>query len=282
MMTNTRMVRRNARLILGASIGAGVAAAVVRIHSAVRERNVERMLEKARPTRPFRPELLTDLPVAARRYLLHAIQPGTVLKTTVRLRLDGQMRPREGASRTHLTAEEVLNPFQGLIWKARLKVGPVPIRVTDTYLQGRGSLRVRILDLLPVRIERGPEIARSSRHRAVAESVWIPSILLPSSRVRWSEIDEYRATATVSTDREDVPITLTVDDAGSLKRLDMMRYGNVGVPQWQLIPYGFEVKEERTFGGYTIPSTIRGGWWYGTDRYRDEDAADFNVLYADY
>ncbi|MEX0822043.1 MAG: hypothetical protein WD021_07845 [Rhodothermales bacterium] len=47
-------------------------------------------------------------------------------------------------------------------------------------------------------------------------------------------------------------------------------------------PYGFEVEEERTFGGYTIPSRIRGGWWYGTDRFRDEDAAEFNVLHAAY
>jgi hypothetical protein len=61
-----------------------------------------------------------------------------------------------------------------------------------------------------------------------------------------------------------------------------MRYGKDGVDAWQLIPYGFSVDEERFFGGYTIPSVIWGGWWYGTDDYDPDTAAGFEVLEAEF
>ena len=35
------------------------------------------------------------------------------------------------------------------------------------------------------------------------------------------------------------------------------------------IPFGGEVLEEETFGGFTIPSQISAGWWFGTDKYFD-------------
>ena len=64
--------------------------------------------------------------------------------------------------------------------------------------------------------------------------------------------------------------------------LTMQRYGNVGVPRWQHIPYGFSMEEEATFGGYTIPSKIRGGWWFGTERYDPEAASTFEIVDAVY
>jgi hypothetical protein len=32
------------------------------------------------------------------------------------------------------------------------------------------------------------------------------------------------------------------------------------------------VEAERTFGGVTIPATLRAGWWWGTDR---QDEGEF-------
>jgi hypothetical protein len=37
--------------------------------------------------------------------------------------------------------------------------------------------------------------------------------------------------------------------------------------EYAAIPFGVKALEEATFAGYTIPSHIRGGWWYGTPRY---------------
>ena len=40
---------------------------------------------------------------------------------------------------------------------------------------------------------------------------------------------------------------------------------------YQYIPFGrpYDPSAERTFGGYTIPTQIRAGWWYGTPQYRE-------------
>lgn len=58
------------------------------------------------------------------------------------------------------------------------------------------------------------------------------------------------------------------------------RWGDVGVPDYRLIPYGFAVEEEATFEVVTIPSRLRGGWWYGTDRFDEAAAATFAVTDA--
>ncbi len=35
------------------------------------------------------------------------------------------------------------------------------------------------------------------------------------------------------------------------------------------IPFGGEFQAERTFAGFTIPSQMSLGWWFGTDRYSE-------------
>jgi hypothetical protein len=54
---------------------------------------------------------------------------------------------------------------------------------------------------------------------------------------------------------------------GSLESAAMERWGNL-TPDGHCaaIPFGVSILAERTFGGYTVPSGVRVGWWYGTDR----------------
>jgi hypothetical protein len=68
-------------------------------------------------------------------------------------------------------------------------------------------------------------------------------------------------------DGESVDLHLALHPDGGVREISMRRYGNVGTPDWDLIPYGFATESESEFGGYTIPPRVRGGWWYGTDRY---------------
>ena len=39
---------------------------------------------------------------------------------------------------------------------------------------------------------------------------------------------------------------------------------------WRALPFGGHLEGERTFGGLTVPTRVRGGWWFGDDRYDDE------------
>lgn len=126
----------------------------------------------------------------------------------------------------------------------------------------------------------GPDVTRSARHRLAIESVWLPSSLLPAENVRWEAIDDVRALVVVTIDGEPIPLTLTVDDAGRLPEVTMLRHGDVGVPAWQPVPYGVSVEAEASFGGYTVPTQVRGGWWHGSERYTPSDASVFRVRAA--
>lgn len=226
--------------------------------------------------------MVDGLPPPARRYLQHAIAPGTPLARTVELVQRGSMLPKPGGARVELSAHEVLTPERGFVWRARLRMGPIPVRVVDHYLDGEGGVRVELFGGIPLQSESGADVARSSRGRTLGEALWVPSALLPGPNVAREAVDDDHACVTLTLDGEAVPLTLAVDADGHLRTLTMRRYGNVGVPDWQPLPYGFAIEREATFGGYTIPSRLRGGWWFGTDRYDPAAASTFEILDAHY
>lgn len=224
----------------------------------------------------FSEELIAGEPEPVQRYFRNAIAEGTPLARSVTLRQTGSMKPNPAAARFEIAAEETLAPPFGLVWNARTTIGPLPFRIVDTHFEGKGALRGSVLGI-PVMRGSGIDMSRSSRHRVVAESIWVPSALLPHRGVAWTAESDRAIRASIVIDEESVDIRLTLNPDGAVGEVSMHRYGNVGTPDWSLIPYGFATESESTFEGYTIPSTVRGGWWYGTDRYQPEAASFFSI-----
>jgi hypothetical protein len=230
----------------------------------------------------FDPAAVEDQPEPVRRFFTHAIAPGTELAAAVEIEQRARMRPRPGASHLDLHADEIIAPGVGFAWRATTRVGPVPMVILDRYLGGRGSVRGTVLGFVKVIGADDADTARSSRYRLAGESAWVPSALLPSAGVRWIAEDDATIRAFLPVDGEEIPVTLDVDGTGRVRRLTMDRYGNVGMDSFGLIPYGFEVLAERSFGGFTVMSRMRGGWWFGTDRYDPAGAGEFELVAADY
>lgn len=223
----------------------------------------------------FDPAMTDGLPDPAARMLRHALAPGAALAGAARLDLTGSVV--QGGRRLDLTARELLVPGRGFAWEARASYGPLFVTVRDHYLAGTGDVAVRLLGLVPLGGEHGPDTAASSRGRLAGESLWVPAMLLPSAGARWSAVDEQRAQVHLEIDGERETVTLAVAPDGRVTELTMMRWGAVGVATPQRIPYGFQVSGETTFGGCTIASSVVGGWWYGTDRFRPETASRFRI-----
>lgn len=277
------------KIAAGAAVLAALATLVLSTRRVMEDRRIariERALRENEAEEPFKATfseaLVASLPIPAQRYFLHSIRPGTPLARSVQLRITGRMRPREGADLVDLTAEETLAPPRGFVWTAQLWMGSLPVRVRDHYARDDGAVAVHALGLIPVGRAAGPDVTRSSRGRLAGESIWLPSALLPEAGATWEAIDETHARVTLSIDGEAAPLTFHIDESGRLREITMMRYGNVGVETWQPIPYGFAVTDEQTFDGYTIPSVLRGGWWYGTDRYNPEGASRFRIRGASF
>lgn len=216
----------------------------------------------------FSEAMVEGLPAPARRYFLHAIRPGTPIATRLRWSWSGELKPSDQLPWLRLTSEQISVRDRGYVWKASTGSGPLRLTAVDHYVGGEGRMRISLYGLVPVVTATGSDLSRSALGRLVAEAVFLPSALLPAPHVRIVEADDSCFTAMLDLQGEQVSITITVDQQGRVMESVMPRWGNLTEDgSYREIPYGGVVEAEQSFGGYTIPSRMRVGWWYGTERY---------------
>lgn len=227
-----------------------------------------RLADQPAPSGRFTRDAVADLPEPARRWLLHAIAPGTPLSPVVELTMRGQIRI--GRWRP-FTARQVLAPPHGFVWAATARFAGLPVTGFDRYGGGTGQLRWRLLGLVPVATGAGPDVTRSAVGRLAGEAtVWLPTAF-PGAR--WSAgPDADTAVATWRIDGQDEAVQLRVGGDGRLREVLLRRWGNPDGRPYGRYRFGVAVAAERTFGGLTIPARIRAGWEWGTDR---QDTGEF-------
>lgn len=228
------------------------------------------------PGRPFAPGDAAALPPAARRYLEHAIAPATPLAAAVRLRMRGEIRLRQWLP---FRAEEVIAWGRGMIWRASVSMHGLPLRGADQWLgseggeagegrAGAGAMHWRLFGIVPVIRAAGADITRSAAGRVNSEVVWLPSALV-SMPARWTEADGVLH-ARFTAHGEPADLALAIAPDGRLQSLALERWGNPDGAGWRSVSFGATFEAERTFAGYTIPSRLRAGWYFGSERFAAE------------
>ncbi len=212
--------------------------------------------------REFDPDQLSGLPEQARRYLEHAIAAGTPLASAVRLRMHGEIKLKGWHP---FTAEQVIVWNRGMIWRATVRMFGMPIRGGDCFIDGLGSMRWKLFGILPIVNATGPDISRSAAGRVNVESIWLPSVLCGEG-VSWNTAGTCLH-AGFTAHGERAGIDYTVNAGGQLATVSMERWGNPEGGEFHYLPCGGFVEEESTFAGYTIPTRMRVGWHFGTDRF---------------
>jgi Family of unknown function (DUF6544) len=205
----------------------------------------------------FDTDRLAHLPPAARRYLTHAIAPGTRLATAVRLTMHGEIRLK--GDWFSFRAEQVIHPARGMIWQATVRMYGLPVSGFDRLVDGAGEMRWRLLGLMPLLQMQGPDITRSAAGRLAAETIWLPSHLCGED-VQWEDHDATHTTALFNIAGEQVKISLAIDENGHLEYVRMHRWGNPEGGGFRYVEFGGHIEEEVTFDGYTIPARLRVGW----------------------
>jgi hypothetical protein len=220
------------------------------------------------PQRRFAADLVTGLPEPARRWLTHAVAAGTPLWPRVQLTMRGKIRL--GAWRP-FTARQLLAPPHGFIWAATARVAGLPVTGFDRYSSGSGQMRWRLLGLIPVMTGAGPDVTRSAAGRLAGEGIcWLPTAFTGAD---WSAgPDTDTAVATWRIGDEEEAVQLRVGRDGRLQEALVQRWGNPDGQPFGRYPFGVAVEAERTFGGATLPSVLRAGWGWGTDR---QEAGEF-------
>ena len=96
-------------------------------------------------------------------------------------------------------------------------LGPLAMRVTDSYDAGRGQLEVRLLGV-PVQRQRGAGLARAEASRYLAEIAWAPPAILVNRELEWQELDDETAEVTTIVGQDRIAVRLGFNSAGELVR----------------------------------------------------------------
>jgi hypothetical protein len=216
--------------------------------------------------RSLAPARLASLPEAARRYVEHAVGPGTALATSVRLRMHGEIKLGRWWP---FRAEEVIHGNRGMVWHAIVRMWGLSVCGSDLLIDGEGRMQWNLLGCLPLVRAKGLDIVRSAAGRLAAESVWLPSTLAAED-VSWTALDTARAQAQFAVSGYPASLELTVTAAGQLRRLALARWGNPDGGPFRPVPFGALVEDEARFGDYTIPTRLRVGWHIGTEGFESE------------
>lgn len=268
------------KVFLGISVSLAIALLVLAILRLRTEKEIctkERLLELP-AGKLFTEDMVAALPEPAKRYFLHAITPGTPLANSVRLKMKGSFKIGQDKPWLPMQATEILST-KGFVWKAKIGRGLFQMIGADYYTNRVSRVQFALLGLLPLVNASNPDINRSSIGRLAGEFVWLPSALLPQQGVDWLAIDDNTIQASLKIDGEPITPTLVVDPDGKLLKFSLPRWSDRSPDgSWAYTPFGGEVQAERSFDGFTIPSQVSAGWWYGTDSYSESFRAAIELF----
>jgi hypothetical protein len=211
-------------------------------------------------------ESIRGLPEPVRRYFRHGMDAGAPLASSVRLKMHGQIRLKKWLP---FEAEEVLNPHKGFAWKVKFRMGPLPCQGLDYYLDGSGGQVFKLFGFIPIFKSSGPDITRSGRGRVFGEAFWNPPSLLPPRPVSWEAVHDLHIAASWKLDDESGKLNLILQEDGRPCGITLERFGNPGGGAFDWHSFGGVIEAEKTFSGITIPTRLRAGWWYGSERFRE-------------
>lgn len=220
--------------------------------------------------RVFHLDDFTHLPYAAKRYLKHAIEPGTKLASAVRLKMHGEIKLKKWIP---FKAEQVICWEHGLIWSATAWMNGLPIVGSDRIIDGIGAMQWKLLGLFPVMTASGADITRSSIGRLQSESVCLPSVFCGDD-VSWASIDSSPLDSSLHSSfvvqGERAELDFTLEQTGRLQTFKLPRWGSPEGAEFHDVDFGGILEEEGTFCGYTIPTRLRIGWYFGSERFESE------------
>ena len=213
------------------------------------------------PPGTFSTDEIESLPAPVKRYFLAALRPGQPLVRSARLGQRGDFAMHPGTWSPFSATQHVAVRPPGFVWDASIRIAPgVTARVRDSYIGGVGRMHGRIAAIVPVVDQGGTaEMASGSLHRYLAEAPWVPTALLPSAGVVWSEVDDSRARATLSDRGTTVSVDFQFNDRGEIIGMSADRLRDVN-GRAVLTPWVGRFWNYELVGGMMIPREGEVSW----------------------
>jgi hypothetical protein len=207
---------------------------------------------------------LDAVPAPVSRYLRWALPTEKHIQE-VRIRQVGTLRTDVHSDRWMLFEAEhiVVPPATGFVWNARVRVAPLlHVRVRDALVEGGGSGQVSLLSAFTVGAAADtPEMNSGSLHRYLAEAVWYPTALLPSSKLKWTEIDATSALATLSDHNMSVSLEFRFAETGEITGIYTPARWGTFAGGYRQVPWEGHFRDYRERDGVFVPTEGDVGWY---------------------
>lgn len=172
----------------------------------------------------------------------------------------GELRAAPGKPWMPFTAEQVycMDP-PGFVWLARARIARiVHMSAMDSFLGGRGNMRIRLLDLVTIADAKGPELDQGAALRYWGEILAFPSAVV-SPQLHWEAIDARRARLVAHGPGPEVSAVVEFDKEGFPASTHASRYRDVG-GKTILTPWSGFMKDWNEVNGFVFPSTWESAW----------------------
>jgi hypothetical protein len=205
---------------------------------------------------------IESLPQLVQKWLKRSNVIGKGLIRRVHVHQKGEMRTRPIGKWMPFKAEQYINVENPeFLWRAKVKAAPlITLTGRDKYVNGKGEMQIKLLNLFPVVSASGPEIDQGALVRYMAESVWFPSSAL-ANFFKWDQTGSSQATVTITNAGISSSGVFTFDNEGDVHSFEAMRYyqrkEGATFEKWyvQLDPSGF-----KEFDGIRIPGRSTVTW----------------------
>ncbi|MCU0306538.1 MAG: hypothetical protein MUE51_01990 [Thermoleophilia bacterium] len=208
------------------------------------------------------------LPPVAARVLARTIPAGTRVPHVLRLAMRGHIRL--GPAWLPFTADQVLAPVAGFVWRARV-AGGLMAGADSFVVGGEGRMDFRLAGGAPLVQGAGPDVTRSALGRLVLEGAGLlPVLLLPDAGARWAPgEDPARGQVVIPLAGEDHRVAVVAGPDGAIAEVAMMRHGPLPGGGHGPRPFGAVTEGHRETGGVLVPTRLRAGW-RGAEFFRAE------------
>jgi len=195
---------------------------------------------------------LEQLPEPVRRYFRYSLQENQSYISYVRLMHDGKFRIKPGQKWMTIKGEEYFTTEKpNFVW-----FGKVPMfSAMDTYMDGKGNLKVKLLSLIKIVDAKGKEIDQGELLRWLGEALWFPTALLPSENLRWEEVDENSARVILEDGNISVEGTFYFNQEGQIVQFKAKRFKDGVLENWS----GF-YHDYREVEGMKVPMHVEVIW----------------------
>lgn len=231
-------------------------------------RELRERLDAARlvPADPvYRESRLDGLPAPVSRYLRAALTDGQPLIATADLVQAGTIDMAQHGPpdwKPFTATQRVVMARPGFDWDARVRIAPgLHALVHDAYVAGEGVLVASAAGLVRLAAQRGAgDIARGELMRFLAESVWYPTALLPSERLRWEPVDATQARATLADGAIRVSLVFGFGADGLIERVHAEARGRSVGERIVPTPWEGRFSDYTERDGMRIPQSGEVGW----------------------